>query len=166
MIEREEIRTAPLEERIDAAKKCQGKGYPLGFHFDPMIYYEGWEKEYKETILQLFKQIDPRRVIWVSLGGFRYPPQLKSIAEERFPTTKIFLGELFPGRDGKFRYFKEIRLEMYRKMVGWLREVDPNLFVYLCMESKEVWERIFGWAPKNNSHLNQLFEKRVEKFLF
>jgi spore photoproduct lyase len=165
MIEREEIRTAPLEERIDAAKKCQEQGYPLGFHFDPMIYYEGWEKEYEETILQLFKQIDSRRVIWVSLGGFRYPPQLKSIVEERFPTTKIFLGELFPGRDGKFRYFKEIRLEMYRKMVGWLREVDSNLFVYLCMESKEVWERIFGWAPSSNFHLNQLFEKRVEKFL-
>jgi len=165
MIEREEIRTAPLVERIDAAKKCQEKGYPLGFHFDPIIYYEGWEKEYKETILQLFKQIDPRRVIWVSLGGFRYPPQLKNIAEERFPTTKIFLGELFPGRDGKFRYFKEIRLEMYRKMVEWLKEVDSNLFVYLCMESKEVWERVFGWAPSNSFHLNHLFEERVEKFL-
>ncbi|OGP63223.1 MAG: hypothetical protein A2169_01610 [Deltaproteobacteria bacterium RBG_13_47_9] len=165
MIEREEMRTASLEERIDAARKCQEKGYPLGFHFDPLIYYEGWEKEYQETILQLFKQIDPRRVIWVSLGGFRYPPQLKNIAEGRFPTTQIFLGELFPGRDGKFRYFKEIRLEMYRKMVEWLGEVDSNLFVYLCMESEEVWERVFGWAPTSNFHLNQLFEKRVKGFL-
>ena len=164
IIGEEEMRTAPLEERIDAAKKCQGKGYPLGFHFDPIIYYEGWEKEYKETIFQLFKQIDPQRVIWISLGGFRYPPQLKGIVEERFPTTKIFLGELFPGKDGKFRYFKEIRLEMYRKMVEWLREVDPSLFVYLCMESKEIWERVFGWAPSNSFHLNQLFEKRLKGF--
>ena len=165
MIEEEEMRTAPLEERIEAARKCQEKGYPLGFHFDPIIYHEGWEKGYQETILQLFKQIDPKRIIWISLGGFRYPPKLKGVAEDRFPKTKVFLGELFPGRDSKFRYLKEIRVEMYQKVVGWLREVDPDLFIYLCMESKEVWEKVFGWAPENSRHLNQLFEQQVKKYL-
>jgi spore photoproduct lyase len=164
MIEKEEMRTAPLKERIDAARRCQEKGYLLGFHFDPILCHEGWEKEYQETIIQLFKQIDPKRVVWVSLGGFRYPPKLKAIAEERFPKTEIFLGELFPGRDSKFRYLKEIRAEMYRKMEDWLREADPGLFIYLCMESKEVWEKVFGWAPENSRHLNQLFEKRLREF--
>jgi spore photoproduct lyase len=165
MIEEEEMGTALLEERIDAAKKCQEKGYPLGFHFDPIIYHEDWEKEYRETIFQLFKQIDPGRVVWMSLGGFRYPPKLKAIAEERFPNTRIFLGELFPGRDAKFRYLKEIRVEMYRKIAGWLREVDPDLFIYLCMESKEVWEKVFGWAPENSRHLSRMFEERLNKFV-
>jgi hypothetical protein len=54
---------------------------------------------------------------------------------------------------------------MYQKMVGWLKEVDPSLFVYLCMESKEVWDEVFGWAPENSRHLNQMFEERVRKFL-
>jgi spore photoproduct lyase len=165
MIEEEEIRTAPLRERIDAAKRCQGAGYPIGFHFDPIIYDEGWEKEYRDTVLSLFNKIDPKKVIWISLGGFRYPSQLKGIAKERFPDTKIFLGELFPGGDGKFRYLKEIRIEMYQKMLGWLREVDPDLFIYLCMESKEVWEKVFGWAPKNSHHLSQIFEGRVREFV-
>jgi spore photoproduct lyase len=165
MIEEEETRTAPLEERMDAAKRCQEKGYPIGFHFDPIIYHEGWEKEYQETVFSLFKRIDPKRVIWVSLGGFRYPPQLKAIAKERFPNTRIFLGELFPGKDGKFRYFKEIRIEMYQKMADWLRDVDPSLFVYLCMESREVWEKVFGWAPGNSQHLNHMFEERLKEFL-
>ena len=165
IIQEEEIGTAPLSERIEAAVRCQEAGYPVGFHFDPIIYHEGWEREYQETILSLFNRIDPKRVIWISLGGLRYPSQLKGIAEERFPTTKIFWGELFPGRDGKFRYFKEIRLEMYRKTVEWLMEVDSNLFVYLCMEGKEVWERVFGWAPRSSFHLNQLFEKRLKGFV-
>jgi spore photoproduct lyase len=165
MIEEEEKGTAPLKDRIDAARKCQESGYPLGFHFDPIIYHEGWERQYEEAILQLFKQIDPGRVVWISLGGFRYPPKLKAIAEERFPRTNVFLGELFPGRDGKFRYLKEIRVEIYQKMTRWLREVDPGLFVYLCMESKEVWEKVFGWTPENSRHLNQMFEKRVRGFL-
>ena len=165
MIEEEETRTASLQERMDAAKRCQERGYPIGFHFDPIIYHEGWEKGYQETILSLFKRIDPKRVIWISLGGFRYPPQLKAIAKERFPNTRIFLGELFPGKDGKFRYFKEIRIEMYQKMADWLRDVDPSLFVYLCMESREVWEKVFGWAPGNSQHLNHMFEERVKEFV-
>jgi spore photoproduct lyase len=165
IIEEEELRTASLKERIDEARRCQEKGYPLGFHFDPIIYHEGWEEGYQETIRQLFKRVDPKGIIWISLGGFRYPPKLKGVAEKRFPKTMVFLGELFPGRDGKFRYLKEIRLEMYRKMVAWLREGDPNLFIYLCMESKEVWEKVFGWTPENSQHLSYLFQERVKEFI-
>ena len=165
LIQGEERRTAPLEERLGAAKKCLEQGYPVGFHFDPLIHHEKWERGYQETVREMFAQIDPRRIAWISLGGFRYPPHLKGIAEERFPKARAFLGELFPGRDGKIRYLREIRIEMYRKMVEWLRSRDPDLFIYLCMESQEVWEKVFGWAPANSSHLNHLFEERLEKFI-
>jgi spore photoproduct lyase len=165
VVAEEERGTASLNERIDAAKRCQEAGYPLGIHFDPMIDYEGWEKGYEELIDFLFSRIDPKRIIWISMGGFRYPAQLKGVAEKRFPKTRIFLGELFPGRDGKFRYLRAIRVEMYRKMVKWLREVSPDLFIYLCMESREVWKEVFGWSPENSQHLNQLFEERVKKFI-
>jgi len=164
VISKEERNTASLEERIEAASRCQQAGYPLGFHFDPLIYYKGWERGYEETIHRLFRSVDPRGVIWVSLGGFRYPPDLKRIVKERFPETGIFLGEMFPGKDGKFRYLREIRVEMYRKVLGWLREADRELFVYLCMESKEVWKEVFGWTPSNTAHLHHLFEQRVRAF--
>ena len=130
-----------------------------------MIHYRGWEVGYREVIQSLFHRIDPKRVIWISLGGFRYPSQLKAIAKERFPKTEVFLGELFPGKDSKFRYLREIRVEMYQKMVDWLKEVDPDLFIYLCMESKEVWESVFGWSPLNSGHLNHLFNQRVKEFI-
>jgi len=165
LIQEEERRTAPLEERLGAAKKCMEKGYPLGFHFDPLIHHDGWEKNYEKTIQQLFAQIDTNRIAWVSLGGFRYPPQLKRIATERFPQARVFLGELFPGQDGKIRYLKELRIEMYRTIVEWLRDRDPDLFIYLCMESQEVWERVFGWAPLNSRHLNHLFGERLGELI-
>ncbi len=165
MIAEEEKGTSSLEERMEAAKRCQDAGYPLGFHFDPILDHEGWEEGYEKTVDLLFSRIDPKRVIWISLGGFRYPAQLKGIAEERFPRTRIFLGELFPGKDGKFRYLKKIREEMYRKMVAWLRQASPDLFIYLCMESREVWKEVFGWSPENSGHLNALFDERVKKFM-
>ncbi len=164
IIREEERRTASLQERLDAAKKCEERGYPLGFHFDPLIDHGSLEKGYEETVQALFKRVNTKRIAWISLGGFRYPQQLKGVARERFPDTRVFLGELFPGKDGKFRYLKEIRIEMFRRMVTWLREGDPDLFIYLCMESQEVWEKVFGWAPRNSIHLNQLFEKRLKKF--
>jgi hypothetical protein len=46
-----------------------------------------------------------------------------------------------------------------------LKEIDPELFVYLCMESSEVWERVFGWAPSGSRHLNLIFEERLKKFM-
>ncbi|MGQ9509116.1 MAG: radical SAM protein [Thermodesulfobacteriota bacterium] len=165
IIEKEEKGTAPLKDRLEAAKRCQAEGYPLGFHFDPILIDEGWESAYAQTIETLFKTIDTKRIVWISLGGFRYPPKLKGIAEERFPETRIFLGELFPGKDLKFRYLKEIRIEVYRKVVRWVKEVDPDLFIYLCMESQEVWQRVFGWSPKNSRDLSRMFERRLKAFI-
>ena len=67
--------------------------------------------------------------------GFDIPLSSRGIARERFPRARVFLGELFPGRDGKFRYLKEIRIEMYRKMVEWLREGRSGSF-YLPLHGK------------------------------
>ena len=36
---------------------------------------------------------------------------------------------------------------MYRKMVSWIRRAAPTVKIYLCMESREVWEQVFGYAP-------------------
>ncbi len=165
VIEEEERGTSSLGERFVAARKCQERGYPVGFHFDPLIQQEDWERGYEEAVRELVARTDTKRIAWISLGAFRYPPQLKSVASQRFPNTRAFLGELFPGRDGKIRYLQEIRVEMYRKMVEWLKDGDSELFVYLCMESQEVWEKVFGWSPENNAHLNHLFERQLKKFI-
>jgi spore photoproduct lyase len=164
VIGEEERSASTLEERLVAAGKCQQQGYRIGFHFDPLIYYPEWERDYREVIEKIFERIDGKGIIWFSSGGFRFPPYLKPIIRNRFPTSRILWGELFPGNDGKFRYLKSIRVDMYRKIVGWLQDYEPNLFVYLCMESREVWEKVFGWSPKNNRALDDLFSQRIRSF--
>ncbi|RLB05350.1 MAG: hypothetical protein DRG50_07350 [Deltaproteobacteria bacterium] len=165
IIEAEEHLTAPLGERLRAARLCQDAGYPLGFHFDPLIHYPGWEQDYRKLVELMFEYIDPRRVIWISLGGFRFPPYLKQIVQNRFPHTRIFTGELIPGEDGKLRYLKPIRVEMYRKMVAWLRAYDKGLFIYLCMERDDVWQQVFNSSPGSTEALNRRFEERIAFFL-
>jgi spore photoproduct lyase len=166
VVREEELYASTLVERLNAARRCQQKGYPIGLHFDPIIYYPEWKRDYREVIEKVFERIDGKGVIWVSLGGFRFPPSLKPIIHERFPASKILWAELFPGDDGKFRYFKPVRVEMYREMVRWLRECEPSLFIYLCMESREVWEKVFGWSPEDNEALDKLFAQRIRSFAF
>ena len=41
LIREEERSTASLSARIDAAARCQAWGYPLAFHFDPIVIFIG-----------------------------------------------------------------------------------------------------------------------------
>ena len=165
VIQQEEHGAAALGARLEAARLCADAGYPLGFHFDPLISYPGWEEDYHGVVDLLFEKIAPSHVIWVSLGGLRLPPALKQVAQKRFPFSRIFSGELVPGEDGKLRYLKPLRVRLYRRMVEWLRAYDEQLFIYLCMERRDVWLEVFGNTPGSTEGLNRSFEQRVNFFL-
>jgi len=152
--------SASLEERIAAAKQCAQWGYKLGFHFDPLIYYPGWENDYHEVVRLLFAQIDPQYIVWISLGGLRFMPQLKSLIQSRYPGCKLIYEEFVLGQDGKLRYFKPIRIKMYSAMVGWIQNYAPQVLIYLCMESKKVWQEVFGRGPTHNQALSKMLDER------
>jgi spore photoproduct lyase len=147
VIELEEHDTASLDARLRAARLCQDAGYRLAFHFDPMIEYPGWECDYERMLEQAFATIDWRKLSWLSLGVLRQTPGLKQAMRERFPQTALLTGEQVLCPDGKARYFQPLRVSMYRKMVRWIRRAAPTVKIYLCMESRQVWEQVFGFAP-------------------
>lgn len=147
VIELEEHETASFHERLTAAHRCQDAGYRLGFHFDPMIEYEGWQTDYQAMLEEIFATIDWRRLSWLSLGVLRETPGLKRRMRERYPQSRLLTGEQVLCPDGKMRYFQPLRVEMYQNMVQWIRRHAPTVKVYLCMESREVWQQVFGFAP-------------------
>jgi spore photoproduct lyase len=158
----EELKTASFEERLAAARLCQTWGYRVGFHFDPIIYYDGWEEDYEESVRETFRTVDPARVVWVSLGCLRFTPHLQDLVRARFPKSKIPYGEFVPGHHGKLRYFRPIREEMYAKMRGWIREAAPGVFVYLCMENRAVWEEGVGCSPPSTEALSDQMDALVQ----
>ncbi len=159
VISDEERDTAPLEERLKAAARCESWGYPLAFHFDPMILYDGCEEDYRRVVEKLFSWVSAENIVWISLGTFRYIPTLKSIIQRRFPDSKIIYGEFIAGLDGKMRYFKPLRINLYRKMVSWIKGIAPNVCVYFCMEDDEVWNRSLGFIPSDRGGLSRLLDK-------
>jgi spore photoproduct lyase len=162
IIRSEELKTATLEERLDAARLCRQWGFRLGFHFDPLVYYEGWERDYEEVVRDLFRYVDPEGICWISLGCLRFTHDLKEIVRRRFPRSRIPYGEFVPGNHGKWRYFRPIRDEMYAKMQAMIREHAPRVLIYLCMENRAVWARSLGEAPSSTDELASWMDAQVD----
>ncbi len=160
----EEHGAAGIKKRLEAAKMCQSEGFLLGFHFDPLVIHDNWKEEYLRTIELIDKYIDPSRIIWISLGTFRYIPILKDIIIKRHKTSRVLSGEFIKGLDGKARYFKPIRIEIYSYMYEKLNDWYSDLGIYLCMESDDVWKSSFGWSPKDSNGLKEYLDKRVVRF--
>jgi len=161
---REEYRAASLRQRLETAALCQSEGFIVGFHFDPLIPHPNWRDEYLRTLDLMDRYIDPGRVIWISMGSFRFMPQLKTVIRKRHPHTTVLDGEFISGLDGKMRYFKPIRMELYRFMREHLEAWYDDLGLYLCMESDDVWSKTLGWSPGNTEGLSQFLDGRVKKF--
>lgn len=163
LINTEEKNAPSVRERLEAAEICSDKGYLIGFHFDPMIYYKNWEKGYRAIVREIFNYISPKKIVWISLGALRYPAEMDKIVRERHPESDIVLGEMFPGKDGKLRYFRPVREEMFQKMVQWFREEDENIQLYLCMESPEVWRAAPGLQSLSKCGIPKQLDRAVFK---
>ena len=143
VIDSEESGAPGLAQRLVAARKVQDKKFRLGFHFDPIFNFEGWEDHYRQVVRDIYAVAAPGSVAWISLGCLRFSAWLAPYYHERFGRHPLLAGELNPvPPDGKYRYPQPVRIDIYRKMYRWIREFDREVYVYLCMEN----EAAFRWA--------------------
>jgi len=148
IIDENEFFTSALQERLDAALKCINAGYKVGFHFDPVIYFSDWEKEYGKLTEMLFEKIKPKDIAWISIGTFRFAPLLKQVIEKRFIFNKILDEELLLGYDDKLRYPFKLRYDMYKRIIQMLSVYSDSLKIYLCMEESSMWRKLNLKMPK------------------
>ncbi|MFH1415463.1 MAG: spore photoproduct lyase family protein [Elusimicrobiota bacterium] len=158
VIDNNEFYSATLENRLKAASRCVQHGFDVAFHFDPVVYYDGWEEDYRQLIGDLFDNIDKERIRWISLGSLRFRRELKKIIENRFPDNNILDEELIIGFDGKLRYTDAVRADIYRKIAKHIRKHDAGILLYLCMEKLEIWKQcsitpLWRWKGRENRSL-------------
>ena len=152
----EEMGAPPVHRRIEAAQNIAKRGFRVGFHFDPIILHPGWEEGYAEIINLLFASIEPNQIAWISLGSLRFPPHLKPIIQKRFPKSRIIYEEMIRGKDGKYRYFKPLRIELYRNIIDLIRRNGgKKVPLYFCMENKEIWEKGLKKKPRDKEDVEK-----------
>ncbi len=141
VISKYELGTASLEERVDAAVKLQQAGFKIGLRIDPMINVENCNEKYSEMIDLIFAKLDRSKIANIGIGSMRYRKGLKQLVTKEVKTD-LFYGEIIIGIDGKERYFKKIRLDMYKNIVAKIKEYG-EYEIYLGMEPDYVWDEVF-----------------------
>ena len=155
-----EHRTASPTARITAARAVLDAGYRVAFHFDPLIAYPNAERDYVQLIVQLLDTISAKDISFVSIGGLRMTPALRSAARKRFPTDAMLCGEEVLAHDGRYRTFAPLRLRLYRALVERFEKSGASIPTYLCMESASVHERVFGAAPARPATIGENLANR------
>jgi spore photoproduct lyase len=142
---------APIAARLAAASRVQSAGYRVGFHLDPIVEHDGWERSYGQLLDEVFAAVGADAIAWISLGSLRMTASLqRRVRERRRPAPQLVQGaELVRGRDGKYRVWQGLRVRMFRFLLERIRQRAPRVPVYLCMEPPAVWQRAMRETPSD-----------------
>ena len=154
----EELRSAGLSKRLIAARKAASRGFKIGFHFDPIVPFDGWEREYGKTVESIFDAVNPSSIAWISMGVLRFVPSLRDVVGSRFGSVRYFHDSYSPGLDGKLRLSRRRRIEIYRSLAHRIRLHSEKVLLYLCMESRLVWKEALGLEIRSNHQLAGLLD--------
>lgn len=138
VIDDAEALTTPLHARLAAAAKIAAHGYKTAFHFDPVIIHEGWRANYLSVIEKIKNTVPAESIAWISIGTLRFSRELKKCIESRFKSNTILDGEFLLDFDGKMRYPKALRKQVYETLAPALKKAFPGTYVYLCMEEPDL----------------------------
>ena len=120
--------------RIRAAKKLHDAGYKIRIRLDPIVPIEGWEKEYKGIIDNIFRNLRPERI---TLGSLRGLQSTINFSEDKSWTEYL---------DDKSNWGKKIsfdkRHELYRTLIDYLKKTHKFANVSLCKETVGMWEKL------------------------
>ena len=142
VIDRYEVGAANLEERINAARRCQEHGYRIRLRIDPGILYDGWQSDYAELIRRSLAVLEPENI---TVGMLRLLPGHFALAKQVYGSRAGALREAGLSErasDGKLRYPFQRRLEFYRSLIGVIRGFNERLSIGLCRETPDIWSSL------------------------
>lgn len=103
VIRKYEHGTPGMMERVEAAAKVAGAGYPVGFLIAPIMLFAGWQGEYRKLIEALAGQlssiVDPKHLSF-ELITHRFTKRAKQQILDVFPGTDLEMDE----SKRKFKY--------------------------------------------------------------
>lgn len=104
VIRRYEHATPPLADRLAAAQKVAGAGYPLGFLVAPIIAEEGWKESYRDLFKAAADELDGKiSDLTFEFITHRFTKRAKNTILEVFTNTGLDLEE--ESRTFKFGQF-------------------------------------------------------------
>ena len=160
MIDNEEKGAAPLEKRLQAARRIADRGVPVSFHFHPMILYRGWDDEYPRLASRVMERFSADEISFVSLGAVTLIKPVIQEIRRRGGETKILQMERVADHHGKLTYPDEVKLRLFKTLHDAFAPWHRDVFFYLCMERASIWKRVLGRAYSTNAEFENDFLDR------
>lgn len=140
-----EVDTATMEQRIEAARKCQQAGYPVRFKLKPIIPVRNWREEATRMFEQLFAAVRPDNLSMEMLF-FRNVAELRAMFGDELDESFIRLMEQKEAAGLPWEEYRpvpeEFRAEVYEFYANTVRRLSPGTPLSLCAESPTVWARL------------------------
>jgi len=150
IIDNEEHLTASLKERIDSARALADIGVIVGFHFHPIVEYEGYLDEYRAIYDELLQRFDHKEVALVSLGTLTFiKPVIKKLRQRELKTKILQMP--FVNINGKQSYSLKTKKEMFTHAYKSFQPWHNRVYFYLCMEDHSLWKEVFGYEYSSNN---------------
>ncbi|MCE5239636.1 hypothetical protein LLH23_14265 [bacterium] len=151
-----ERKTPPMRARIGAMHKCQEAGYGVRVRLSPICPVVNWRGEVTEMLEALFAQVCPQ-VISMDVLGWMNARQMREaldieLLDPLYCDFVIQQSELSPGVHTKHLFSHDMRLTIFRHVLGEIRRLQPETPVSLCMETREMWRELgpdLGMTPGN-----------------
>ncbi|MFW6438128.1 MAG: spore photoproduct lyase family protein, partial [Armatimonadota bacterium] len=149
-----EWRSASMEERIEASRKCEEAGYHVRHRFSPIVPVRNWRDEIREMIELLFDACNPDVITFETLRYINYD-QLCSdfdldILDPQFvEMMRTDDREDFERGD---ELPDELRREIYRFVIQELERVSPETPYAFCREQRSTWEFFSEDFARHDQH--------------
>ncbi len=130
IIDKIEIGTSKLEDRIIAINKLVESGYPTGILIAPIVLIDGWESMYTELIEYLENNLSKKAkdTIFFEVIFMTYSFVHNAINKEAFPKSPVLYSkEYMTGRGmGKYSYKGSIKDRAKQVILSLLKKHFPN----------------------------------------
>ena len=130
VIQKVEIGTSRLEQRVEAINKLKEAGYKVGILIAPVIFVDNWEKLYEELVIYLKENLTEKakQDVFFEVIFMTYSFIHRKINEEAFPSAiNLYDQDLMTGRGkGKYTYKQELRKKGEEHIGKLLEKYFPN----------------------------------------
>lgn len=130
IIQKVEIGTSPLKQRVEAINKLKEAGYPIGILVAPVILVENWKKLYEELMIYLAENLSEavKKEAFFEIIFMTYSYVHRKINEEAFPDKIDLYDEkkMTGSGRGKYRYQKEVKEEAQWYMKSLMETYFPD----------------------------------------
>src|SRR3970040_420724 len=107
----------------------------------PIIPIEGWQDVYKAFTKRLLEAVPIRRL---TLGGICIYRSARDLMERKMGTRNLVSERIDRASpmtgDGRARYPRSLRHEVYSLIIASARRHRPDLEIALCLEEEALWE--------------------------